>query len=224
MILFLLGQHHSPSSSGASKLASCSAFSPSRSLFPTRLIVYAVGPPPICPPLKQSRISLLTLPLPLPLPLFPVPPSSLSPYQSGSLPFDTTFPPILRHLFCHSCIHQLLFLDATRLIRSVLSCLFSWRLCTLSKRSHTRRRTTCRCSRPGHSVSRRPHIFLIHGYWSVVGHHFVDDDLQFLHDFVELYRSRQELPFDVLRHHLPHRKRLLRFTRFGLMFVLGHFQ
>ena len=48
-----------------------------------------------------------------------------------------------------------------------------------------------------------------HWYWSVVDHHFVDDDLQFLHDFVELSRSRQELPFDVLRHHLPHNRCLL---------------
>ena len=33
---------------------------------------------------------------------------------------------------------------------------------------------------------------------SVVGHHFVDVGLQFLHDFVEPSRSRQELPFGVL--------------------------
>ena len=38
-----------------------------------------------------------------------------------------------------------------------------------------------------------------HWYWSVVDHHFVADDLQFLNDFVVLSRSRQELPFDVLR-------------------------
>ena len=42
----------------------------------------------------------------------------------------------LRHLFCHSPIHQLLLHEATSLIRSVLSCLIHGQLSILSTRSH----------------------------------------------------------------------------------------
>ena len=56
-------------------------------------------------------------------------------------------------LFFHSSIHQLLSIGTTFLLRLVLSCLLPCQLCILSMRSHTRRRTTCRCSRSGHSTS-----------------------------------------------------------------------
>ena len=63
----------------------------------------------------------------------------------------------LRHLSCHSSIHQLLFHDAMFTIRLVPFCLLLCRPCTLSKRWHTRLRMTCRCSCPSHSVSSSRH-------------------------------------------------------------------
>ena len=70
----------------------------------------------------------------------------------------------------------------------------------------------------------RTDISQVHWCRSVVGHHFVDDDLHILHDFVKSPRSRLQLSLDVLRH-LLHRERLLRFTdRFELVLVLDHLQ
>ena len=63
---------------------------------------------------------------------------------------------------------------------------------------------------------------LPNGHWSVIGHHFVDDDLQFFHGSVELSWSRQKLTFDVLRHHFPHHEYLLRLVGdCELVLVLG---
>ena len=49
----------------------------------------------------------------------------------------------------------------------------------------------------------RSDIPLIQWYWSVVDHHFVDDDLQLLRNFDEFPRNRQQLSLDVLRSHVP---------------------
>ena len=104
----------------------------------------------------------------------------------------------LRHLSCHSSIHQLLFHDATLQVPSDFPCLFPCRLCTLSRQWRTHLRVTCHCPCRSRSASsscracrRSPDP------WSVVSHHLVHDDLQFLHNFVKFSRSRQEFPLDV---------------------------
>ena len=123
---------------------------------------------------------------------------------------------------CCPVISLVLFHDAMVLTHSVPSCLLPCQPCTLSRR--WRLLMTCRCSCPSHPVSssRRTHRHsLVHWCRSLVGHHLVDDDLQLFHDFIELPRSRQELTFHVLRHHVVHHEYLLRLIdHFELFF--GH--
>ena len=153
VVLFLLGQHNSPSS--ASKPRGCSAFSPSGSLSPDEpwsfiFFVYAVGPLECTVhshvPLLSTLVAMSGFALTLAFALaFSFASSAslvtLSPYQSGLLPLEPV-------LLLSSCFH-----DATPLIWSAFSYLSHCWLCTLSKRSHTRRRMTRRCSCPNHSVS-----------------------------------------------------------------------
>ena len=111
---------------------------------------------PCSPQWKQYRGSLLPLPLPLPFPLAFVSIGSFICHRANQVccpwsPSDLLS--FLHRLFCHASIHQPLFLGTTSLLRLVLSCLLTCLLCTISKRSHTRLRATCRCPCSSHSVS-----------------------------------------------------------------------
>ena len=223
MIPFFLGQHHSPSSSGPSKLARSSDFSPSGSLShdepwsssSSMLLVHPVWTvhSDIALALRNnSNIGFRScLCFCLSLSLFLL---SLSPFQSSLLPLEPSFCllPFLRYLFRHSSIHQLLFHDATSLIRSVPAPLAA--LYPFQEIAHTSSYDMSLLVSESLCIA-RTNVSQVHWFRSVVGYHFVDGDL---HDFVELSRSRQKLTFDVLRHHLPHHEYLLCFIdHFELM-------
>ena len=100
--------------------------------------------------LRSHRVSLL--PLPLPLLLLPVPPSSLSPYRSSLLPLEPCLPPFLPRPSTRPFINSFSTIPGSCSVRSFLACSPA-SFVSFPKRSHAHRRTTCRCSRPDHSVS-----------------------------------------------------------------------
>ena len=217
------------------------AFSPPHSLsrdepWPSSssmLLVHLYGRfTPICPcsPQPQSISGFARAFAFVPLPLLPVPPWSPSPHQSSLLPlepFDLLY--FLGHLFCQPSTHQLLFHDTTFLLHLVLSCLFPCQLCFLlnamahiSSYGMSLLASWSLCVVVASCVQTFPRSSGT-GPSSAITSLMMTSNFSMI--FVELSRSRQELPCEVLRHHFPHHKCLLRFSnRFDLMLVLNHFQ
>ena len=190
-----VGQHHSPSSPGASKLASSSGFSSSNSLFHDEHWSSA-SPVHVVPMYGQIA------PMPLPSAIVAIESFALTfafafvyvgsfvfvtvPIRCADLGAFLFLLSFLHHLFrhsLHSSAPSSYLLGTTSLLRLVLSCLLLYQFCILSTRPHTSSHDMSLLSSWSLCVvlaSCVPTLSRLIGTGtSSVGHHYVDDDSNF---------------------------------------------